>query len=190
MKTIRVTADEMAKRLARFATLRPLPIQKDSNVPQDARDVVYAREIYSVIGLDQNVTTPVNAGAPIRGAGGMTMAIAKCPPGQGPGLHSHRKTWETFTVLQGRFEVTWNDHGEDRLVLEQFDTISVPPGVCRAFRNIGEEDGLLQAVITGGTHDMTDIDFSPHAKDAIEAVRPGLIREFEAVGFTFTAGRE
>ena len=44
-------------------------------------------------------------------------------------------------------------------------------------------------IITGGVHDMTDIDFSANAKDEIEAVRPGLAAEFEKVGFTFTAGQ-
>jgi hypothetical protein len=61
--------------------------------------------------------------------------------------------------------------------------------VCRAFRNIGDEEGILQVIITGGVHDMTDIDFSQKARQQIEAVRPGLSAEFEKAGFTFTAGR-
>jgi hypothetical protein len=91
--------------------------------------------------------------------------------------------------MKGRFEVRWNDDGAERAVLEVYDTISFPPGVCRAFRNIGDAEGILQVIITGGVHDMTDIDFSEKAKDEIEAVRPGLTAEFEKVGFTFTAGR-
>ncbi len=189
MKTIRMSADQMAQRVSRFKALKPLPIQADSKIPLAARDVVYARNILSVIGLEQNIVTPVNADAPIRGAGGMTLAMAVCPPGQGPGLHAHQATYETFTVLKGRFEVTWNDTGDESLVLELFDTVSVPPGVCRAFRNIGTEEGILQVIITGGVHDMTDIDFSPKAKDEIEAVQPGLITQFQATGFTFTAGQ-
>jgi hypothetical protein len=91
--------------------------------------------------------------------------------------------------MKGRFEVRWNDDGSERAVLELYDTISFPPGVCRAFRNIGEAEGILQVIITGGVHDMTDIDFSANAKDEIEAVRPGLAAEFEKAGFTFTAGQ-
>jgi len=91
-------------------------------------------------------------------------------------------------VLKGRFEVSWNDHGGESAVLELLDTISFPPGVCRAFRNIGNEEGILQVIITGGVHDMTDIDFSENAKREIEAVRPGLAKEFEKAGFSFTAG--
>jgi quercetin dioxygenase-like cupin family protein len=187
MKTITISQADMQKRIARFKNLKPLPIQQ-SDIPLAARDVVYSRKLLSVIGLE-GAQTPINVGAPIIGAAGMTMTLAVCPPGQGPGLHAHRQTYETFTVLKGRFEVTWNDDGAERAVLELFDTVSFPPGVCRAFRNIGEEEGILQVVITGGVHDMTDIDFAEDAKRKIEAVRPGLAREFEKAGFTFTAGK-
>jgi quercetin dioxygenase-like cupin family protein len=176
----------MAKRIARFQALKPLPIQQ-SDIPLAARDVVYARKLLSVIGLE-NARTPINAGAPIIGAAGMTMTLAICPPGQGPGLHAHRQTYETFTVLRGRFEVTWNDDGAEREVLELFDTISFPPGVCRSFRNIGEAEGILQVIITGGVHDMEDIDFSAAARRDIEAAGRGLAAQFEKAGFTFTAG--
>jgi quercetin dioxygenase-like cupin family protein len=152
--------------------------------------VVYSRKLLSVVGLEMSAleaSTPINAEAPIRGAAGMTITLAVCPPGQGPGLHAHRRTYETFTVLAGEFEVTWNDDGSESATLRLFDTISFPPGVCRAFRNIGKAEGILQVVITGGVHDMTDIAFSPKARQEIEAVRPGLAAEFEKVGFTFDA---
>ena len=186
MKTIRISNADMGKRIARFAELEPLPIQNES-IPEKARDVVYSRKLLSVIGLEHNAETPINAQAPIRGAAGMTMTLAVCPPGQGPGLHAHRQTYETFTVLKGEFEVSWNDEGRERTTLRELDTISVPPGVCRAFRNVGREEGILQVIITGGVHDMTDIAFSPRARDAIEAVRPGLAAEFEKAGFAFDA---
>ena len=188
MKTIRLSAEQMRNRIARYRDLKPLPIQNPS-IPEKARDVIYSRKLLSVIGLEQNAQTPINAEAPIRGAAGMTLTLAVCPPGQGPGLHSHRQTYETFTVLKGRFEVSWNDDGSGRAVLDLYDTVSFPPGVCRAFRNIGDEEGILQVIITGGVHDMTDIAFSEKAKQEIEAVRPGLAAEFEKAGFTFTAGR-
>jgi quercetin dioxygenase-like cupin family protein len=184
METVRISREQMEKRIARFEKLKPLPIQNES-IPEKARDVVYARKLLSVIGLE--APTAINAEAPIRGAAGMTMTLALCPPGQGPGLHSHRQTYETFTVLKGEFEVRWNDDGSESARLTLYDTISFPPGVCRAFRNIGEEEAILQVVITGGVHDMTDIAFSHNAKREIEAVRPGLAAEFEKAGFSFDA---
>ena len=33
----------------------------------------------------------------------------------------------------------------ERAVLELYDTVSFPPGVCRAFRNIGDDEGILIA---------------------------------------------
>ena len=188
MKTLQITQADMEKRVARFQQLVPLAIQQDAAVPQAARDVVYARKLLSVIGLEGSTKTPINSAAPITGAAGMTMTLAVCPPGQGPGLHSHRQTFETFTVLAGRFEITWNDDGGNRLVLERFDTISIPPGVCRAFRNIGESEGILQVLITGGVHDMSDIAFSAHAARQIEAAAPGALGVFQEAGFSFNAG--
>jgi quercetin dioxygenase-like cupin family protein len=189
VKTIQISTEEMQKRIARYRELKPLPIQNPS-IPEKARDVVYSRKLLSVIGLETKTNTPINAGAPIVGAAGMTMTLAVCPPGQGPGLHSHRNTYETFTVMKGRFEVRWNDDGSGAAVLELYETISLPPGVCRSFRNIGTGEGILQVIITGGVHDMSDIDFSEKAKQEIEAVRPGLAAEFEKAGFTLPPGAE
>lgn len=196
MKTIRIDEASMARRVARYADLKPLPVQSNPRIPQAARDVVYARQLLSVIGLDpaapgtETATSPINSQAPITGAGGITITYAVCPPGQGPSLHSHLATYETFTVMQGRFEVTWNDEGRSRIELERFDAISVPPGVCRAFRNIGDGEGILQVIVSGGVHDHKDIDFAQASADKIEAVGPGILDEFRKVGFTFTAGED
>jgi quercetin dioxygenase-like cupin family protein len=190
MRTIELTQAEMAQRVSRFADLKPLPTQAENAVPLAAKDVVYARKLLSVIGLPDSSATPISSGAPIKGAAGMTMTLAVCPPGQGPELHSHVSTFETFTVLRGRFEVRWNDDGGERIVLEEFDTISVPPGVCRAFRNIGDAEGVLQVLITGGVHDMTDIDFARQIADKLERIDPKARAYFENAGFTFTASKE
>ena len=187
MKTIHIPAQQMAKRVARFNQLKPLPAQTDPDIPQAAADEIYARKLYSVIGLEGGAATPINAGAPIIGAGGMTMVIASCPPGQGPSLHAHRKTFETFTVLRGRFEISWNDQGENTLVLEEFDTICVPPEVARAFRNVGAGEGLLQVLISGGVHDMQDIAFAPAVAERIAAIKPEALAAFEKAGMRFDA---
>ena len=90
----------------------------------------------------------------------------------------------------GRFVFFWNDTGENRLELDLYDTISVPPGVCRGFTNISDEEGLLQVIISGGVHDMNDIDFATVCGEKIDAIRPGLRRELEKTGLTFTAGKD
>ena len=190
MRTIDISPEDMEKRVSRFRDLKPLRAAESLDIPQEAKDVIYSRELLSVIGLDDAADTPVNQGAPIQGAGGITMTHAKCPPGTGPFLHAHQQTYETFTVLRGRFEVTWNDDGAHRVELDEFDTISVPPGVCRAFRNIGEDDGLLQVIISGGVHDMSDIDFPEGTATQLAAFGEDVVRQFEERGMTFTAGKD
>ena len=190
MRTIDISPSEMARRVARYAELDPLEVQKNTNLPQEAADIVWARKLLSVVGLEKDADTPINSAAPIKGAAGITITLAQCPPGTGPSLHAHQQTFETFTVMKGRFEVYWNDTGENRLELGLYDTISVPPGVCRGFTNISDEEGLLQVIISGGVHDMNDIDFATVCGEKIDAIRPGLKREFEKTGLTFTAGKD
>ena len=190
MQTIDISPSEMARRVARYAELDPLEVQKNTNLPQEAADIVWARKLLSVVGLEKDADTPINSAAPIKGAAGITITLAQCPPGTGPSLHAHQQTFETFTVMKGRFEVYWNDKGENRLELGLYDTISVPPGVCRGFTNISDEEGLLQVIISGGVHDMNDIDFATVCGEQIDAIRPGLKQEFEKTGLTFTAGKD
>lgn len=190
MRTITISKEKMAGRVARFNELEVMEAQQNPNIPQEAADIVWSRKLLSVIGLDSGLETPINSSAPIKGAGGITITMAACPPGTGPSLHSHKETYETFTVLKGRFEVYWNDDGGERVELDQFDTISVPPGVCRGFRNISDDEGVLHVIISGGVHDLNDIDFAAKAAEQIEAIKPGTLKEFEKAGFTFTAGMD
>jgi quercetin dioxygenase-like cupin family protein len=191
MKTFMPSAEEIERRIARFETLRPMQAQRDANVPLEAADIVWSRKLMPVIALDSTTVTPVNdQSAPIVGAAGMTITIAVCPPGQGPTLHAHRKTFETFTVMQGAFEFALGDKGAHKVVLGRFDTISVPPAICRAFRNVSDEEGILQVIITGGVHDMNDIDVVPEAASELARLAPDFLEKLKASGFTFTAGIE
>ena len=178
----------MSSRVARYEELYALKSQTDGSVPQEALDLIYARELLPVVGLKGGVETPISANTPIKGAAGMTMTMARCPPGQGPGLHAHRKTFETFTVLRGRFEFRWGDQGENSIELGEFGVISVPPKVCRAFRNISDEEGLLQVIISGGVHDMNDIDVPPEVGQRLDELAPEFRRKLSDSGITFTAG--
>jgi quercetin dioxygenase-like cupin family protein len=190
MKTIELSQMDMSPRVGRFSDLDILEAQKNSDIPLAAADIVWSRKLLPVVGLDDGIDSPINSAAPIKGAAGITITLAVCPPGTGPSLHAHLKTFETFTVMKGRFEVYWNDDGGERLELGLYDTVSVPPGVCRGFRNISDDEGILQVVISGGVHDMNDIDFAVSCADEIEAIQPGLVKEFEKTGVTFTASRD
>lgn len=191
MKTIAPEPTEIERRIARFQSLRPMKAQRDASVPLEAADIVWSRKLMPVIALESKSATPINdESAPIIGAAGMTITLAVCPPGQGPTLHAHRNTFETFTVLQGAFEFALGDKGEHKVVLERFDTISVPPAICRAFRNVSEEEGILQVIITGGVHDMNDIDIVPEAAVRLSRIAPEFLANLKASGLNFTAGIE
>ena len=189
MKTVQMTKEEVNQRTARFDKLQAMSTLKDNPaVPEAARDIFLARKIMPIV-LEQTQNA-FGSVAAIYGAAGLTMNISVCPPGQGPGLHAHHKTFETFFVLEGKFEFSVNDDGAEKVVLNQWDTLSVPPGVCRGFRNIDSKDSTLMTVITGGVHDRNDISLPPSIGAAIDAHGPGVLDEVKKIGLTFDAGVE
>ena len=177
----------MQQYVARFEMLEPMEAMQAADIPSEARDMIWSRQLLPVAS-QKNPDTPFGA-APIRDQD-FSITWAICPPGTGPGLHSHHKTTETFTCVKGRFEFRWGDNGEDSLILGRLDTFAVPPGVCRSFRNISDEEGILQVLITGGIHDMQDIAFPPVVADELDEVQSGLAEFFRSIGLTFDAGVE
>lgn len=189
MKTVQMTAAEVLLRTARFDQLQAMSTLKDNPmVPEAARDIFLARKIMPIV-LEQTQNA-FGSVAAIYGAAGLTMNISVCPPGQGPGLHAHHKTFETFFVLDGKFEFSVNDDGGEKVILNKWDTLSVPPGVCRGFRNIDDRDSTLMTVITGGVHDRNDISLPPSMGAAIAAHGPEVLDEVKKIGLTFDAGVE
>jgi quercetin dioxygenase-like cupin family protein len=189
MKTVQMSKNEIAGRTARFDKLQAMSTLKDNPVvSQAARDIFLARKIMPIV-LEQTQNA-FGSVAAIYGAAGLTMNISVCPPGQGPGLHAHHKTFETFFVLEGSFEFYVNDDAGEKVVLNKWDTLSVPPGVCRGFRNIADTDSTLMTVITGGVHDRNDISLPPSMGKAIDAHGPGVLDEVKKIGITFDAGVE
>jgi quercetin dioxygenase-like cupin family protein len=159
MMTTRIstpTKDELAKRIGRFDQLQPMSTAKDLDwVPQPAMDIIYARKIMPVI-LD-DTKNPFGNVAPIFSAAGTTMFISVMPPGQGPCLHSHNATYETFMVLDGTIEYFIGDPVEHRVTLNKWDVFSCPPRVYRGFRNVGTTDAVQLTVITGLSEGRDDV---------------------------------
>jgi quercetin dioxygenase-like cupin family protein len=182
--SIAITRDDAMKRIARFADLTPLAIQSDAYASTEALDIIYARKLLPVIGLADGASSPINEAAPISGAGGVAITFAFAPPGQGPDLHAHKATFETFTVLEGEFEFRWGDADDQAVRLTKFDTFSVPPGIYRAFRNVGETDGYLQVIISGGEHNMQDIHMPGNVADRLKGASPTLYDKVTRSGVT------
>ncbi len=180
------TSGAMSGRIAHFDELECVPLVAESGVSTEALDLIYARTLFPVIVLDGDQTNAAGT-APIVGAAGMTMTFAISPPGQGPSLHAHVETYETFTVLRGTFEFSWGDEGEHGATLGQFDVISFPPGINRAFRNVGDDEGMLQAVITGGPQARWDVSLVPEVAQKLADL--GALEQLEAKGMTLESGR-
>ncbi len=127
------TIEEMEARVARFRTLKPTDDYIDSSIPGCERTTL------RVLG-----ETPY---APLA-AEGFHMSIVHCEPGKSAPLHSHL-TQEVFVALTGRWEIFWGPKGERSVVLEPWDTISVPPGVSRGFKNVGLDSAYLMGMASG-----------------------------------------
>jgi quercetin dioxygenase-like cupin family protein len=150
------TKQEIESRISRFDKLQPMSTAKDLGwVPQGAMDVIFARKLMPVILEDTK--NPFGNTAPIFGAAGATMFISIMPPGQGPCLHSHNSTFETFMVLEGTIEYFIGDPIEHRVTLNKWDVFSCPPRVYRGFRNVGTTDAVQLTVITGVEEGRDDV---------------------------------
>jgi quercetin dioxygenase-like cupin family protein len=151
------TAEELERRISRFGQLREMTTrdQELAGISQDAVDIIFARSIMPVI-LDQT-KNPFGSYAPIYGAARTTMFISIMPPGQGPCLHSHNDTYETFMVLQGSIQYEIGDPVAHRVTLNKWDVFSCPPRVYRGFRNVGEGEAVQLTVITGVEEGRDDV---------------------------------
>lgn len=189
MKTVNLTRQELEERIARFDKLQPMSTTKDlTAAPQEAYDIVFARKLMPVV--LEKTDSPFGNVAPIYGAAGLSMWVSICPPGQGPCLHAHQRTYETFIVLEGSFEFRLNDTGELKTVLNKWDTLSCPPGLCRGFRNISDKDSVILTVITGEVHARNDVSLPPSVAKELDKIGPGVLAAFEKIGLTFDAGVE
>jgi mannose-6-phosphate isomerase-like protein (cupin superfamily) len=127
------SVDEMEARVARFRALQPTDDYVDARIPGCERTT------WRVLGTQPE--------APLQ-AEDFHMNLVRCESGRSAPLHNHL-TLEVFVALTGRWEVFWGPDGARSLVLESFDTVSIPPGVSRGFRNIGSEPALLLGLASG-----------------------------------------
>jgi mannose-6-phosphate isomerase-like protein (cupin superfamily) len=192
MKTIDISPEEMVKNIARFDDLVANKAKTDNKIPPEARERMTARVTKTVIADPTATDTPWGAGGeggPIPGPKNFAVVIAECEARNGPGLHVHQNSTETFTCIQGRFRIEWGDNAEHAIELNLFDTISVPPGVMRRFENISDETGLLYVILQGNEHRLRDVEFAPDLGEELrEQFGDAVLHELEDLGYSFTAG--
>jgi mannose-6-phosphate isomerase-like protein (cupin superfamily) len=132
------TVEAMEARVARIRALVPTGDYVDAAIPGCERST------YRVLG--------VPPAAPLA-AEGFHMNIVCCEPGKSAPLHNHL-TQEVFVALSGHWQVFWGPTGERSVLLERWDTISIPPGVSRGFRNVGDEPAWLMGMASGADPGM------------------------------------
>jgi uncharacterized RmlC-like cupin family protein len=192
MKSVKVTPEEMRRRMARFGSLQSYQYQNEaaSGIPAEVMEKIAAHRVYPLM-VPQNYTGR-SAQAPIKGAPGLVLSIAECPPGDGPAMHIHEQTIENFFCVSGRFEIAWGDPGEERsVVLEPLDFISVPPGVPRRFTNVhASETGRLFVIIQVETREQSDrISYQPELREEIERKHgKTTVDALDRIGIRFDAG--
>ncbi len=145
------SVEDMELRVARFATLRTTDDYVDARIPGSERST------YRVLG-----TVP---DAPLQ-AEAFHMNLVRCAPGKSAPLHNHL-TQEVFMPLSGSWEVFWGPEGERCLRLQAWDTVSVPPGVSRGFRNVGDDEAWLMGI--AGGHDPGRINWPEPVRAAARA---------------------
>ena len=131
---------EMRDRIARFAEQTP-----DKNLMITQSIPGMQRDIYSIIGpgvSEKDQTQPA-----IADSTGFNVAYVGAAPGNASGLHSHEEV-EVFIPISGKWSVFWNEEdAREEVILGPMDCISVPGGVMRAFRNVGDEYAHLLVII-------------------------------------------
>lgn len=155
METIDMSPEEMKARIARFDELETYQSAMDrkSAIPAKLMEELAAGEVFSIMAPEGMPGR--HADAPVKSLPGMTLGLAVCPPGDGPVLHAHSDSYETFFCLKGEFEIIWGDEGQHTTTLRPYDLVSVPPMVMRAFRNLSDEEAHL-LVFHQGDEEMKD----------------------------------
>ncbi len=138
-----MTPQEMENRIVRYGDLQPCRTAFiDAHTPGSDQ-----KENFTIIGggvseaADQHVHLTIPHGFNIGAAGQ--------PPKCRNSLHSHR-TAEVFFVLKGRWRFFWGRWGDaGEVVMEEGDIFNIPTGMFRGFENIGNDYGMIMAILGG-----------------------------------------
>jgi mannose-6-phosphate isomerase-like protein (cupin superfamily) len=191
MLTKEISPAGMQARTARYAEIAPQGPQfaRSLDLPLSAYQKLSAEELRLLMAPPAQGGT--FAGTPaIADDQGLTVAIVKCSPGEGPHLHAHYDTYENFMALDGPFDIIWGDAGEHRVRLDPYDVIAIPRGVVRTFVNAGTKTAhLIGFIYSGESDDFDDVAMTVAAGDDISATYGAETRaKLEETGWTFDAG--
>lgn len=161
-----MTAENMESRIVRYGDLRPCKTAFiDAHTPGSDQ-----KENFTIIG--GGVSESPDQHVHIKDTPGFNIGAAGQPPKCRNSLHSHT-TAEVFCVLSSRWRFFWGRTGDaGEVVLEKGDIINLPTGMFRGFENIGDEYGMVMAVL-GGDDAGGGVTWAPQVIE--EASAHGLI---------------
>jgi uncharacterized RmlC-like cupin family protein len=189
VKTKTPSQAEMKTRIARFKDLVSTKNRHADKfgIPAEVMEMITAKSTFNVMSPEdlggQLSPRPAVVGGD---AGVFRLGIATCPAGNGPGLHVHWNTHETFMALTGKWKILWGDKGEESTILEPFDLIAVPPGVTRQFINLSDKDAHLLVIIQGKVGEFDDVGRVPETAEAIKSkFGADMLRKLLDAGWQF-----
>ena len=140
---VSLSPQDMAKRIVRYGELIPCKTAFiDAHTPGSDQ-----KENFTVIG--GGVSESPDQHVHIRETPGFNIGAAGQPPKCHNSLHTHR-TAEVFFVHSGRWRFFWGRSGDaGEVVLEVGDIFNIPTGMFRGFENIGNDYGMLMAILGG-----------------------------------------
>lgn len=128
------------------------------------------KENFTIIGI--GVSENADQHVHIKDKLNFSIGAAGQPPRCRNSLHSHR-TAEIFFVLKGRWRFFWGRWGDaGEVVLQEGDIINMPTYMFRGFENIGNDYGMLMAVL-GGHNGGGGVEWAPQVVE--EAKHHGLM---------------
>lgn len=143
-KSVKTLNEQMQDRIIRFKDLKAkgIPLMFiDSIIPG------HQRINYALIG-DTASENP-DYKPMITEPHGFQIGMVKALPGNGPAFHTHDYI-ESFVPLSGKWRFYWGEGPEQidgEEILEEWDLITLPPGLYRGLENVGEEEAWLFAVL-------------------------------------------
>lgn len=138
-----MTPAEMERRIVRYGDLIPCKTAFiDAHTPGSDQ-----KENFTIIG--GGVSESPDQHVHIADQIGFNIGAAGQPPRCRNSLHTHR-TAEVFFVLSGRWRFFWGRWGTaGEVTLEPGDIFNIPTHMFRGFENIGDDYGMIMAILGG-----------------------------------------
>ena len=193
MKSIKVTPeDEMRRRMARFKELESYQYQNEaaSGIPAEVMEKIAAHRVYPLMVPESYKGR--SAQAPIKGAPGLVLSIAECPPGDGPAMHIHEQTIENFFCPPAASRSPGAIRGKSRASCWSRSISSPCRRACRASsptctrpRPVG-----CSSLIHVQTAEQSDrISYQPELREEIERKHgKQTVEALDRIGIRFDAG--